>query len=36
VLAQELRKGTIERILGKTDVELGLQALLGTQMPSRR
>jgi hypothetical protein len=28
-LAHELRKGTIERILGMSDVELGLQSLLG-------
>jgi hypothetical protein len=35
-LVHELRKGTIERVLGMSDVELGLQALLGTQRPSRR
>jgi len=35
-LAGELRKGTIERVVGMSDVELGLQALLGSQLPSRR
>ncbi len=35
-LAGELRKGTIERVLGMSDVELGLQALLGSQPHSRR
>ena len=30
-LAGELRKGTIERVLGMSDLELGLQALLGRQ-----
>ena len=35
-LARELRKGIIERVLGMSDVELGLQALLGTQLPGRR
>ena len=35
-LASELRKGTIERIMGMSDVELGLQALLGNRLPSRR
>jgi hypothetical protein len=30
-LAAELRKGTIERILGMSDLELGLQTLLGKQ-----
>ena len=34
-LAGELRKGTIERVMGMSDVELGLQALLG-QRPGRR
>ncbi len=34
-LAGELRKGTIERVLGMSDLELGLQSLLGTQPPSR-
>lgn len=28
-LASELRKGTIERVMGMSDLELGLQALLG-------
>lgn len=28
-LARELRKGTIDRIMGMSDLELGLQALLG-------
>ena len=35
-LAGELRKGTIERILGMSDLELGLQTLLRTQSPERR
>jgi len=35
-LAGELRKGTIERVMGVSDVELGLQALLGSRLPSRR
>ncbi len=35
-LARELRKGTIERVLGMSDVELGLQALLETRPPGRR
>jgi hypothetical protein len=30
-LAAELRKGTIDRIMAMSDLELGLQALLGTQ-----
>ena len=30
-LAGELRKGTIERVLGMCDLELGLQYLLGRQ-----
>jgi hypothetical protein len=30
-LASELRKGTIERVLGMSDLELGLQYLLGRQ-----
>ena len=34
-LADELRKGTIERVLGMSDLELGLQYLLGRQ-PSDR
>jgi hypothetical protein len=34
-LARELRKGTIGRVLDMSDVELGLQALLGTRPPSR-
>jgi hypothetical protein len=34
-LAGELRKGTIERVLGMSDVELGLQSLLGNQ-PTRK
>jgi hypothetical protein len=34
-LAGELRKGTIDRVLGMSDLELGLQALLGTR-PSGR
>ncbi len=35
-LARELRKGTIERVMGMSDVELGLQALLGSRFPSQR
>ena len=35
-LASELRKSTIERVTGMSDVELGLQALLGSQLPSCR
>jgi transketolase N-terminal domain/subunit len=35
-LAGELRKGTIERVMGMSDVELGLQALLGSRLPGRR
>jgi hypothetical protein len=35
-LAGELRKGTIERVLGMSDLELGLQALLGNQFSGRR
>ena len=35
-LAAELRKGTIERVMDMSDVELGLQALLGGQAPGRR
>ncbi len=35
-LASELRKGTIERVMGMSDVELGLQALLSSWLPSRR
>jgi hypothetical protein len=34
-LASELRKGTIERVLGMSDLELGLQYLLGRQFPDR-
>ena len=30
-LAGELRKGTIERVMGMSDLELGLQALLGNR-----
>ena len=35
-LAAELRKGAIERVMDMSDVELGLQALLGGRAPSRR
>ena len=35
-LAAELRKGTIERVMDMSDVELGLQALLGVRGPGRR
>ena len=34
-LASELRKGTIDRIMAMSDLELGLQALLGTPPPGR-
>lgn len=32
-LAEQLRTGTIETVLAKSDLQLGLEALLGTQMP---
>ena len=35
-LASELRKGTIERVMDMSDLDLGLQALLGGQHPGRR
>lgn len=35
-LAAELRKGTIERVMGMSDLELGLQALLGNRGPGSR
>ena len=35
-LARELRKGTIERVLGMSDLELGLQALLENRSSGRR
>jgi len=35
-LARELRNGTIERVLGMSDVELGLQSLLGSRPPPKR
>ena len=35
-LASELRKGTIERVMGMSDLELGPQALLSGQLPGRR
>ncbi len=34
-LGSELRRGTIDRIIGMSDIELGLQALLGSR-PARR
>ena len=34
-LGRELRKGTINRIMDRSDIELGLQALLGHR-PNRR
>ena len=34
-LAAELRKGTIDRIIAMSDLELGMQALLGTLPPPR-
>jgi hypothetical protein len=33
-LAAELRKGTIDRIMAMSDLELGMQALLGTLRPA--
>ena len=35
-LAGELRKGTIKRVLGMSDLELGLRTFLRTQSPERR
>jgi hypothetical protein len=35
-LARELRNGTIERALGMSDVELGLQLLLGSRPTPKR
>jgi hypothetical protein len=35
-LARELRNGTIERVLAMSDVELGLQSLLGNRPPGTR
>jgi len=35
-LARELRQGTIERVLGMSDVELGLRTVLGHRPPNRR
>ncbi len=35
-LGRKLRRGTIERVLGMNDVELGLQALLEHRQPGRR
>ena len=35
-LARELRKGTIERVLGMSDLELGLQALLASRSSGSR
>jgi hypothetical protein len=35
-LARELRNGTIERVLGMSDVELGLQWLLANRPPPTR
>jgi hypothetical protein len=35
-LARELRKGTIERVLGMSDLELGLQALLANRSSGSR
>jgi hypothetical protein len=34
-LVAELRKGTINRIMAMSDLELGLRALLGTLPPGR-
>ena len=35
-LACELRKGTIERVLGMSDLELGIQAVLANRSSGRR
>lgn len=35
-LATELRKGSIDRVMGMSDLELGLQALLGGRPADRR
>ena len=35
-LARELRKGTIERVLGMSDLELGIQAVLANRSSGRR
>jgi len=35
-LADKLRKGTIDRVLGMSDFELGLQTPLGTPLSGRR
>jgi hypothetical protein len=35
-LVDELRQGTIERIIGMSDIELGLQALLDSGSAIRR
>jgi hypothetical protein len=35
-LAGELRKGTIDRVLGMSDLELGLQAFLQTPLSGSR
>ena len=35
-LADELHKGSIDRIMGMSDIELGLQALLGKGAASLR
>ena len=35
-LARELRNGTIERVLAMSDIELGLQSILGNRSPRRR
>ncbi|MGO9057643.1 MAG: hypothetical protein ACLQU2_09695 [Candidatus Binataceae bacterium] len=32
-LAEELKSGTIETVLGKSDLELGLEFLLGKRKP---
>jgi hypothetical protein len=35
-LAGDLRKGTINKVLGMSDLELGIQTLLGTPMSGKR
>ncbi len=35
-LAGDLRKGTINKVLGMSDLELGIQTLLGTPLSGKR
>ena len=34
-LAAEIRQGTIDRVMDKSDLELGLEVLLGIRQPPR-